>query len=95
VTAAPDDARTGDAGLSFEAALEGLEQVVARLENGALGLEKALETFEEGVRLARECESRLDRAERRVEVLLRTPDGSLRAEPFEPPAPRGPARDGG
>lgn len=79
---------------SFEAALEALERVVARLESGSLGLEEALAAFEEGVRLARQCESRLDQAERRVEVLLRAPDGTLRAEPYDPAAPRGPRTEG-
>lgn len=78
---------------SFEAALAALEQVVARLESGALGLDEALAAFERGVRLARGCESRLDEAERKVELLLRAPDGTLRAEPFEPAAPRGSRAD--
>ncbi|HEX7125365.1 MAG TPA: exodeoxyribonuclease VII small subunit [Thermodesulfobacteriota bacterium] len=81
--AAPDDPP------SFEAALEALEAVVARLESGTLGLEEALAAFEQGIRLARQCESRLDQAEQRVEILLREPDGSLRAEPFDPAASRG------
>lgn len=79
----PDDPPT------FEAALEALEAIVTRLESGTLGLEEALAAFEQGVRLARQCEARLDQAEQRVEVLLREPDGSLRAEPFDPAAPRG------
>jgi exodeoxyribonuclease VII small subunit len=66
----------------FEETLAALEEVVARLERGDLGLEQALAAFEEGVRLARACESRLDGAERRVEALLRQPDGSLRSAPF-------------
>ncbi len=75
---------------SFEATLEALEGIVARLESGTLGLDEALAAFEQGVRLARQCESRLDQAERRVEVLLRGPDGSVRAEPYDPLAPPGP-----
>ena len=78
---------------SFEATLEALEAVVARLESGELGLEQALAAFEEGVRLARQCEARLDGAERRLELLLRGSDGTLRTEPFA--RPRGPAGDDG
>ncbi len=77
----------GGGSRSFEAALEALEAIVARLESGALNLEDALAAFETGVRLARECEARLDQAERRVELLLRAPDGSLQAGPF-PVSPR-------
>lgn len=84
----------GEAPTSFEATLAALEAVVARLESGTLGLEEALAAFERGVRLARECESRLDDAERKIEVLLRAPDGTLRTEPYDPTPPRGP-RDAG
>ncbi len=75
-------------GESFEQTLEALEAIVERLERGSLSLEEALAAFEAGVRLARACEARLDQAERRVELLLREPDGSLRAEPFVPAPPR-------
>ncbi len=78
-----DGARGADGGSQpFEATLEALEAIVTRLETGSLGLEEALEAFEAGVGLARQCEARLDQAERRVELLLRNPDGSFRAEPF-------------
>lgn len=55
---------------SFEASTERLSRVVEQLERGDLPLEKALALFEEGVRLARSAQARLDRAERRVEELL-------------------------
>lgn len=56
--------------VSFEGALEHLEQTVARLEEGDMPLEEALELFESGVKLARHCASTLDAAERRVEILV-------------------------
>lgn len=55
---------------TFESATERLAQVVDELERGDLPLERALALFEEGVRLARSAQGRLDRAERRVEELL-------------------------
>ena len=55
---------------SFEASTERLAHVVEELERGDLPLERALALFEEGVRLARTAQTRLDRAERRVEELL-------------------------
>ena len=68
---------------NFEASLAELEQIVAQLEAGDLPLEQSLELFERGVRLSRECQKRLDEAERKVEVLLKNEDGSRRAVPFD------------
>jgi exodeoxyribonuclease VII small subunit len=47
-----------------------LGEIVERLEGGELPLEESLTLFEEGVRLARASQARLDTAERRVEELL-------------------------
>lgn len=55
---------------SFEASTSRLAHVVEELERGDLPLERALALFEEGVKLARTAQTRLDRAERRVEELL-------------------------
>jgi exodeoxyribonuclease VII small subunit len=55
---------------SFEEATRRLAQIVAELEGGDLPLDRSLSLFEEGVRLARSAEERLDRAEKRVEELL-------------------------
>jgi exodeoxyribonuclease VII small subunit len=60
---------------SFEASLEALEQIVRELESGDLPLEKSLELFEDGIRLSRQCQERLNQAERRIEVLLRDNQG--------------------
>ena len=55
---------------NFESSLAALEKIVRELERGELPLEKSLELFERGVRLSRECQERLQEAERRIEVLL-------------------------
>lgn len=55
---------------SFEESTRRLAKIVEQLEAGDLPLERSLELFEEGVKLAREAQERLDRAERRVEELL-------------------------
>ncbi len=68
---------------SFEASLDELEQIVAQLEAGDLPLEQSLELFERGVRLSRECQKRLDDAERKVESLLKTQDDSYKIVPFD------------
>ncbi len=70
--------------LSFEASAERLTTIVKELESGELSLEDSLQLFEEGVRVAREAQARLDAANKRVDELLGThPDGELRTRPFE------------
>ena len=54
----------------FESALTDLESIVKTLESGQLPLEKSLELFERGVELSRFCHTRLEEAERRIEVLI-------------------------
>ena len=55
---------------SFEGTLERLHDIVERLEGGELDLEESLRLFEEGVRLSRASQARLNSAEKRVEELL-------------------------
>jgi exodeoxyribonuclease VII small subunit len=68
----------------FETSLKKLEEIVKRLEGGALSLEDSLKAFEEGVKHSAFCSVKLEEAERRVEILLKQKDGSLRREPFNP-----------
>ena len=70
---------------TFEETLARLEAIVLKLESGDLALEAALQAFEEGVRLARICNVRLEDAERRVHLLTRTPDGREDEVPFAVP----------
>jgi len=67
---------------SFETALERLEGIVNRLEEGDLELEEALVAFEEGVALTRRCAGQLDDAERRIEQLVEEGEKWL-VRPFE------------
>jgi len=69
-------------GQNFEASLASLERIVANLESGDLPLERALELFEEGVALARRCQSQLGDAERKVEMLLKE-RGEIKVVPFD------------
>ena len=66
----------------FEPALARLEEIVAELEKGDLPLEHSLKLFEEGIKLSRICNKRLEDAERRVEILLTDATGRLAAQPF-------------
>lgn len=67
----------------FESALKTLEDIVGKLETGDLTLERSLELFEEGVKISRFCGSKLEEAERKVEILTRAADGSLSEQPFQ------------
>lgn len=69
-------------GPSFETALEQLEAIVDRLEQGEIELEDALRAFEAGVALTRRCAKQLSDAERRIEVLVREGESWV-ARPFE------------
>lgn len=67
----------------FEASLSRLEEIVTELESGELPLEQSLKLFEEGIKLARICNARLEEAERKVEILLKDKAGKMTAKPFE------------
>jgi exodeoxyribonuclease VII small subunit len=66
----------------FESALKSLEDIVLQLENGDLTLDRALELFEEGINISRFCNSKLEEAERKVEILMKTGDGGIKEAPF-------------
>lgn len=65
---------------NFETSLKELERIVRRLEDGDSSLEESLKLFEDGVKLARECQERLNQAERRIEVLLKDENGNPQLE---------------
>ena len=67
----------------FETALDRLEKIVKKLESGDLPLEQSLKLFEEGIKLSRICNKRLEDAERKVEILMKDKGGNIKAEPFE------------
>ncbi len=69
---------------TFDESLRLLETIVRQLESGELPLERALNLFEQGIGLARHCQSHLEVAERRVEVLLQEKGGTVRLAPYDP-----------
>ena len=69
---------------SYDAIVARLERVVGELESGQLSLEQSIEKFAEGVRLAKDASRKLEEAERRVELLVRSADGEDEAVPFAP-----------
>ena len=78
----PDPTSPDPDNLSFEAALERLEAIVKRLEQGELELEAALAAFEQGVALSRRCAGQLAQARGRIEILAREGDRWVE-QPFD------------
>jgi len=68
---------------NFEAALEELEKILAEIEGGGIGLEENLLRYERGTFLIQHCRGVLNGAEKQIEMLSKTPDGALRAEPLD------------
>lgn len=71
------------AGLSFEAALQQLEEIVQKLEAGQGKLEDAIESYERGAALKRHCEAKLQEAQQKVDKIVAASGGVLRSEPAE------------
>jgi exodeoxyribonuclease VII small subunit len=69
--------------LSYEEAFEKLELAVTALQDGRLSLERALDYYEEGMKLAHHCNNLLQQAELRVQQLRVTDDGELETEPLD------------
>ncbi len=69
--------------MTFEKALAELEEIVAKLEKEGTSLAESLALFEKGVKLARFLRTELDKAERKVEILLKDEKGGLKTEDFE------------
>ncbi len=67
---------------SFEKAIMDLEKIVEKLEKGDLSLNESLALFEKGVKLARFLREDLDKAEKKIEILLKDEKGDIRAKPF-------------
>jgi exodeoxyribonuclease VII small subunit len=74
----------------FEKSLQELEQLVEKLERGDLPLDESMQTFERGFALARECQSALQQAQARVEILTKR-TAAAEPEPFDTDGDDGPA----
>ena len=68
---------------TFETALKKLEESVDQLETGSLTLEDALTSFENGIRWSRECHRFLEKAEKRIEVILKNDKGEQTQTVFD------------
>ena len=70
--------------LSFEEAIKRLETIVHRLVAGNIPLEESLKLFEEGMRLIRHCQQKLDEVEKKVELLIKNEQGEYETKSFDP-----------
>jgi exodeoxyribonuclease VII small subunit len=69
--------------ISFEDSLAKLEQVVCDLESGEIGLDESLKRYEEGIQHIRRCRAELERAEKRIQMLVSIDqEGRAVIEPF-------------
>jgi exodeoxyribonuclease VII small subunit len=68
---------------SFEEALAELEQILAEIESGRVGLEQSLIKYQRGSFLIQHCRAILNKAEKQIELLSKADDGSLTAEAIE------------
>ena len=69
--------------IDLEKSLAQQESLVEELESGDLPLEKAMQKFEQGVKLTRSCQTALKDAEQRVEILLKSAGGEVALQEFD------------
>jgi len=67
---------------TFEDAMASLENIVQELESGDLPLEKAMQRFEEGIKLSKFCSGKLDETEKKITLLTGNADGTVSETPF-------------
>ncbi len=69
--------------MGFEENLKKLEKIIDDLHSEKISLEKSIEKFEEGVKLADACIKTLDAMRKKIEVIAKTKDGKLKIKPLE------------
>ena len=67
---------------NFEESMKKLEEIVVELENGNLNLDESVSKFEEGMKIAKQCNGMLQTAEKKITILLEK-DGELKEENFD------------
>jgi len=93
----PNDAKaaSNESELTFEQAIEHLEQLIDKIESGEVGLEAALKHYEQGTELIKHCRGILNTAERRIAELTTTSEGRLQASDQESQSSGGESADDG
>ncbi len=67
---------------TFEESLNELEKIAQNIESGNLNLEQAICEFEKGIKLSKECTEILDKAEKKINILVQGESGNLEEENF-------------
>lgn len=67
---------------NFEDSMKKLEDIVTELENGNLNLDESVDKFEEGMKLAKQCNNILENAEKKITILLEN-NGEIKEEKFD------------
>lgn len=68
---------------NFEELMEKLEEITGRLETDKLSLDESVKLFEEGMKISKQCNEKLEDAEKRITMLLKTSEG-VKEENFVP-----------
>ena len=68
--------------MNFEDAMKALEQIANELENGELSLEQSVDKFEEGIKISKKCNEILEKAEKKISILIKDGD-DIKEENFE------------
>lgn len=67
---------------NFEDSMKNLERIATELENGNLSLDESVKKFEEGMKLAKQCNDILEQAEKKITILLEK-NGELEEQNFD------------
>ena len=67
---------------SFEENMKKLEEIATELEKGDLDLDTSVSRFEEGMKISKECSEMLEKAEKKITMLIKGEDGELAEEKF-------------
>ena len=68
--------------LNFEQAMSKLEKIATELEKGELSLDESVSKFEEGMKIAKQCNNILENAEKKITILLEK-NGDFEEKPFD------------
>ena len=69
--------------LKFEQALSELEEITRKLEEGQLSLEESLKLFCKGIELSEFCNSKLEEAKKKIQLLVKSFNGKIKTRTFE------------
>ena len=69
--------------MKFEESLKKLEKIVEELENGDITLDKAIEKYQDGMNISKQCLDLLNKAEKKVQICLKDKDGKIKIKQFK------------